>query len=246
MARTSVGSNDKLSRGAQQRVKQWLLSPELTEFLKSARETRRRASRVGPHITISREAGTNGDAVGRLVGRRMRWDVLGKELLEFMADRYGVTRGMLELVDESRANWVHDIFGQWIDSNVVSHEKYFVYLQRILWLAGIHGRVVLLGRGGQFTLPRQNGLAVRIVAPKSFRVASIARQEGVSVEEARRIMEKADAGRRDFVMHYFHRDGTDPQWYDLTINVERVGIRGAARLIVSAYRSLNAIPESHG
>lgn len=245
MARTTLEKNDKLSHAAQQRVKRWLLSSELTEFLTSARETRRRASQVGPHITISREAGTNGDTIGRLVGRRLGWDVLGKEVLEFMASRYGVTQGMLELVDESRANWVHDIFGQWIDPSVVSHERYFVYLQRILWLAGIHGRVVLLGRGAQFTLPRQNGLAVRIVAPKSLRVSAVARQEGVSVDEARRMVEKADAGRRDFVMHYFHRDGSDPQWYDLTINVERLGVRGAARLILAAYRRLHGPQPLH-
>ncbi|MFV2067855.1 MAG: AAA family ATPase [Pirellulales bacterium] len=146
---------------------------------------------------------------------------------------------MPEAVDETGANWVLDIFGNWFDPHVVSHERYLVHLERIVWLAAMHGRVVFMGRGTQFVLPRDHGLAVRIVAPLDHRVARVVEECRMSDEEARRWIESVDAGRRDFVHRRFQRDLEVPTECDLVINRERFGVDEAAEMIVDAYRTLN-------
>ena len=50
-------------------------------------------------------------------------------------------------------------------------------------------------------------------------------------------VEKTDAGRQEFVRHYFHRDIADPHQYDLMVNVERIGPQRTAQLIADALAS---------
>jgi cytidylate kinase len=143
---------------------------------------------------------------------------------------------MLELVDETTSNWAFDNFGVWFDRKIVSHEKYLVHLNRIVVAAARRGKVVIVGRGANFLLPRNEGLAVRIVAPERYRVEQVMRRHKLAETEARRFIAELDRGRREFVLRFFHHDITDPHLFDLVINTDRIGPQAAADAIVEAYR----------
>ncbi len=104
-----------------------------------------------------------------------------------------------------------------------------------------------MGRGAQYLLPREQTIAVRLVAPESYRLERVQQRQGFATRgEARRWVRSTDAGRRDFVHRHFHHDITDPHGQDLVINVERVGTVGAAGQIVFAVcraQGLTAPPE---
>ena len=196
-------------------------------------------SRTGPYIAISREAGTGGVAIAGLVAERLDWDMLDKQILDFMAECYGMPRCMLEFVDETRANWLHDVLSSWLDSQVVSHEKFVVYLERIMFLAGTYGRIVFVGRGAHCVLPRASGLAVRLVAPLDFRIARLMSTLGIPRKEAQRRVTQIDADRHDFYQRFFRHNADDPHAFDLTINVARMTQQAVATLIVDAFEQLD-------
>ncbi len=224
----------RILAAAERQMQAWALTHQIAERMLHGGQ--RVASRLNDFIAISREAGACGGQVAQLIGRRLGWQVLDKNLLDEMADRYRLPRPMLELVDETTANWVFDIFGTWFDRRIISHEKYLVHLSRVVVAAARQGNVIFVGRAAQFLLPRQHGLAVRIVAPEKYRAEQIMRRLGVSAAEARRFIAEVDRGRREFVAHFFHRDIADPHLYDLVINVQRIGLAGAAEQILDAYR----------
>ncbi len=192
--------------------------------------------RLGEYITISREAGAGGAEVAELLGKKLGWEVLDKKLVERVAQRYHLPKPMLERLDETASNWAVDAFGSWFDSQTVSHEKYVVRLGRVILAAARRGNVILVGRGAHLILPRDQGLAVRIIASLKHRVARIARQFGFGEAQARQYLAEIDRGRREFVMRYFHHDINDPQWFDLVLRVDRIGPEGAAELIAETYR----------
>lgn len=192
------------------------------------------AARASSFVTISREAGAGGGEVARLVGERLGWDVLDKNLLDRVASRFHVPRPMLDLVDETKSNWVYDVLGTWMDSKLVPHEKYAAYVTRVVQAVAKSGGCVFVGRGAQFLLPREKVLAVRIVAPEKCRIARIAQQRKLSAAEARRWMIESDRGRRDFVAEHFHHAIDSPHLYDLVLNTERLEIGGAVALILAA------------
>ena len=195
--------------------------------------------RLGEYITISREEGADAGEIAARVGQKLSWEVLDKKLLDCVAARYHLSRSMLELVDETSGNWAHDILGTWLDSKLIPHDKYVACLTRVIETAAQRGKVVFVGRGANFLLPRDRGLAVRLIAAEKYRVAQVMRERGLSEAEAKRRIAEVEQDRQGFAQRYFHHDLTDPHGYDLVISVSRIGPEVAADEIVEAWRRRN-------
>jgi cytidylate kinase len=227
---------EAVAEAAERQMKRWLLMQQIAQQNERECPPEKLAACLGPYIALSREAGCGGSRIARLVGQKLGWDVLDKELLDFMSQRYHLPRDVLEFVDETTANWLYDTFGSWLDRQTVSHEAYVEHLGQIVLLGARHGRVVLVGRGAQFFLPRDRGLAVRIVASEKFRVEQTMRDREMTRDGARHFVQERDEGRREFVRRYFHHDLADPHLYDLIVNRDQLGPEAAASLIVEAYQ----------
>jgi cytidylate kinase len=70
---------------------------------------------VGPYIVVSRETGAGGSQIARMVGQKLGWDVLDKEIVDYLASEYGTSRSLVELVDEKHVSWIENIFTSWIE-----------------------------------------------------------------------------------------------------------------------------------
>ncbi len=236
MTSSSSNPSTEMLTQAKRRMERWLLSRELLEHMENAQDVSRPA-RTGAYISISREAGAGGLMIARIVGEQLGWDVLDKELLEFMADRYNMPRDMLEIVDETRANWFYDVLGAFLDARIVSHDSFVYHLERITYLAALHGDVVLVGRGTQFVLPRASGIAARIIKPRPLRIRSMMARYRISQQAAADRVDELDKHRREFCRRHFHHDVENPAEYDLIINTARLSDQAAAELIVAAFRN---------
>ncbi|MCU0980996.1 MAG: cytidylate kinase-like family protein [Pirellulaceae bacterium] len=228
----------ELTAAAQRRLERWLLSPDLRDHMEHGKTSRKKKTATGPYIAISREAGSGGTEIALEVARRLGFDVLDKELLDFMAERYKLPRDMLDVVDETRANWFHDVLGVFFDSRLVSQDAYVAHLHRLVYLAALHGNVVFVGRAANFILPRQSGLSVRIIAPKPQRVEYVLQRRNLQQATAARLVDDLDGARTEFCRRHFHRDVRDPLEYDLVINTARLAVPAAAQLIVEAFASV--------
>lgn len=234
----------KIVAAAERRMHAWVLNQEVAAHSPQSYLVDPSHRRLGPYIAISREAGAGGSEIANLVGQKLGWEVLDKNLLDRVADQSRVSRPMLDLVDETAANWAHDILGTWLDRRLVPHEKYVVYLSRVVMAAARRGNVVLVGRGAQFMLPRGHGLAVRIVASEKYRVQHVMSQFHMTEGAARHFITQTDRGRGEFVGRFFRHDIADPHLYDMVINVDHIAPAVAADWIVSAYCQRMAAIES--
>jgi cytidylate kinase len=234
MKERTRAEQEAIAEAAERQMRRWLLMQTIEERLEHERAAEELADRLGPYIAISREAGAGGGQIARLVGEKLGWDVLDKELLDFMADRYRLPRDILEFVDEKTANWLHETFGNWLERQVVTQSELVDHLGKIVLLAARHGKIIFVGRGAQFFLPRENGLTVRIVASEKFRIEQTMRRRALSHDAARHWIEETDRGRRELVRRYFHHDVADPDLYDLVVSAEKFRPAGVANLIVEA------------
>ncbi len=226
----------KILAAAERQMRTWALTHEHEVAQSEAPGERPSlpASRRVRYITLSREAGAGGGEIAAMVGRKLGWEVLDKNLLDQVADRFRLSKPMLELVDETDSSWAYDVVGAFLDPKIVPHEKYLAHLSRVIRAAARRGNVVLVGRGAQFFLPRDSGLAVRIVASMKYRVARIVQLLGFDETKARQYIHEVDHGRKELVEKFFHRDITDPRLYDLVLYVDHLGPATAADLIVEA------------
>lgn len=228
----------KIVAAAERQMQAWSLAKELADRDVAMHGPHRPHAKLGPFITLSREAGSGAEEIAQKVAERLGWQVLDKNLLDQVAERYHLPKPMLELVDETTSNWVYDLLGAWVDRRIIPHEKYLVRLARVILQAARHGNVVFVGRGARFLLPRDAGLGVRIIADIKYRVRHAMADCGLSESDARHHLEQIDRGRREFARHFFHCDPDDVHQYDLVLRVDQLGPDLAAELIVAAHQRL--------
>jgi cytidylate kinase len=222
--KSPLHDDPRLRAAAERHMRSWAHKGENEAHIASSHPGHAgRKTRI--YLAISRQSGSGGSEVGQLVGKKLDWPVFDKNLLDRMAERFHESRRILDLVDETRSNWVYDVLGTWMDHKIVPHQKFVAQLRRvILATAAEYQHAVFVGRGAQFILPRREVIAVRIVAPESYRVERIMHERGLNAIEAKRFVLETDRERREFIRQYFHRDINDLSLYDQVINIEETGL----------------------
>lgn len=225
-----------VSQVAEQRMREWTLGLELQQ----RREKEYAASQLGeeirPYIAISRETGAGGGVLARRISEILGWDVLHREILDDMANRYQLPRDMLDFVDERTSNWLLEVFGKWISQRVVTQSEYIVHLGQIVLMAARASSAIFVGRGADSLLPFDRGVSVYLVAPMEMRVEHVRKKLACSDAAAREHIRSTDKGRRDFVQRHFNKDVRDGHHHDLVINRAGISIDGAAELVVNVCR----------
>src|SRR5207249_6480696 len=109
--------------------------------------------------------------------------------------------------------------------------------ERVIAEAAAHGRIVLVGRGAQAVLAqRPDALHVYVVAAKPWRMQLAVERLGVDPARAEQIVDETDRQRDQYVKTYYKRQRHDFVNYDLVVNSERLGLDGAAAVVVSEAR----------
>jgi cytidylate kinase len=97
---------------------------------------------------------------------------------------------------------------------------------------GRAGNAVIVGRGGAFILPADEGVHhFRIVAPRATRIRRLLESEG-SEDEVARTLDRVDRERLAFVRHLFGVDARDAGHYCLVVNTGCLSFESAADLLV--------------
>jgi cytidylate kinase len=225
-----------LSQVAERQMRGWALQLESQQSLSKKKAATPLEKVIHPYLAISRESGADGGRLARLVGEKLGWKVFDRELLDYMAEHFNLSRITLEFVDETVSSWFHEMFGTWLDQQMLSQAEYVSRLGRVVLLAAQYESTIFVGRGAQYILPRERGLLARIIAPLKQRIDRLMERRQCSRQEAERYADATDAGRTAFVHRYFHKDSADPHLYDLVINLERTSLEDAAELLAAECR----------
>ena len=222
-----------LSEVAERQMRKWALQREAQQREAEKRSARPLPRLIHPYLAISRETGADAGELAQAVAAKCGWKVFDRELLDYLVEHDQRSRLALEFVDERARSWFHEMFGKWLEKQLISQAEYVIRLRQVALLAAQHESTVFVGRGVQFMLPRANGISARIIAPKTNRVKRIMDKRHVGMREAEKFVDDTDRGRAQFVQQYFHCDVADPHLYDLVINLEHVPRDTAVDLIAS-------------
>jgi hypothetical protein len=190
----------------------------------------------GPCLLLSRERGSGGGGVARLVGERLGWHVFDREVLDEIAQLAHVRQQVVESVEDEPCSDREKAWRPELEPEDIGYEHYLRHLRQVVLTLGHHGDVVILGRGAQYLLPAQSALRVRIVAPLELRVRRLAERDHVPLLEAEAHVLKFDAGRSEFIRKCFQRDPNSPLDYDLIVNTGEIRPEAAAELVILALR----------
>jgi cytidylate kinase len=186
----------------------------------------------GLTIALSREAGARGGSIARRVGRKLGWQVVDQELLDYLMQDEAAFR---DLPDAARA-WADERLDELLRARVLRADPEVIPLARAVLRLGAQGEVVVVGRAAGYLLPPATTLHVRIVAPEEDRIAYLAQWMRLTAEEAAEEVRRRDRRRAEFLVQYLGCQPSDPYPYDLLLNSSRLGEEQCAELLAQAAR----------
>jgi len=189
-----------------------------------------------PVITISRQHGAGGDALGKSVAAELGFEFWDREVLHEMAEHAHVSERLFESLDEQPKNAIASIVRAISHSADPSYGDYMHELQRQIRTIAHHGHAVIMGRGAQLIVDPSQSLRIRIVAPLNQRIQTIAELRGISERDAAQEIQRIDGSHAAFLQQNWGRNIDDPEVYDMVINSKTLNFKSAVDAICVAYR----------
>lgn len=191
-------------------------------------------------ITISREFGSGGRTIGRMVADALNIPFYDKELVDQIALESGFAPKFVEEHGEhspGRSALSYAFAAQGVPGvmNGMSTADFLWNIQCsvILQLAD-KGPCVIVGRNADYILKdRPDTLHVYIHADMAYRADRIVRLYGESEKSPAARLQEKDKRRRVNYQHYTGREWGQAQNYDICLNSSTLGIEQCANIIVN-------------
>ena len=184
----------------------------------------------GPKIivTISREYGSGGRYVGKLLADKMRLPFYDKELISLTAKESGLSSAYITKNDEIMAS------SKYKDNN---DDRLFVAEVKVIKDLAKHS-CVIVGRCSDYILKdTKNTLKVFLYSDMDSKVKRAVKYYGISKEKAEKQIESINKKREKHYKYYTDRAWKNPNNYDLMLNVDLLGVEKCAELIENIIKS---------
>ena len=192
-------------------------------------------------ITIGRQFGSGGRAIGKMVAERLGIPFYDKELIKKIAQNSGLSHEILEDYDEKPTNrFLYSLsLGAYTYGNSFTgipempmSDKIFVIQSDTIKEIARQGSCVIIGRCAESILKdTENFLSVFIHADFDYRIQRVAEYDKISHDAAAELIRKTDKKRANYHNYYSDLKWGEATSYDLCIN-SQIGIENAAELII--------------
>lgn len=202
-------------------------------------------------ITISREVGSGGHTVGRILAEELNVRYCDKQLLESLERQFDLSADRIEALKGKKKNWLSDIIShlspmpsaqaldldpRYTDEFQLSVTTDDVFKAEVEILQGFArmGSCVIAGRSGFFVLKNHpNKLDVFITASLPYRLDRIMKKQNLSEERALTVIRSLDQARENYIQRYAGVSRYDVRNYDLALTADGHSEEELARIILS-------------
>jgi cytidylate kinase len=205
-------------------------------------------------ITISRELGSGGRTVGRLLAERLGVRYSDKELIKALREQFHLTTEAIEVLKGEKRDWLTSLLRkmapmpkaenvvEWDESFVkeyqpnISSDEIFEAEKQILRGIAEEGSCVIAGRSGFYVLKDfPNKIDIFITAARENRIKRVMAKQNLSEEEAEAAIDRVDQGRENYIKRYTGVSRYDTHNYDLVINMDNLPDENAAVDLILQY-----------
>jgi len=189
-------------------------------------------------ITISREVGSGGHTVGRILAEKLNTRYCDKELVKALEEKFNLTASGIEKLKGEKKNWLADFiqfiapipsaktlgvdpkYTQEFRLDITTDDIYKAEKEILEGMAA-EGSCVIAGRSGFHVFKdHPNRLNVFITAPVANRIQRVMKKQDLKEESASAIIESIDKARENYIQRYAGTSRYDARNYDLVINAD--------------------------
>lgn len=189
-------------------------------------------------ITIGREFGAEGHEIGKELAERIGFTLYDKDMLAIAAEKSGIDINVLAPADESyygHALSPYLTIGR-LDKSM--GDKLFQLQTDIIHDLAAKGSCIIVGRLADYILKdNPNCIKVFVYAPFEKRVEIIKNKHDISEAQAKKLVKKMDAARREYYTYYSDRKWDRKEGKDILLNRDAFGIDGCVDILEAMVRS---------
>lgn len=192
-------------------------------------------------ITISREFGSGGREIGKLLADSLNIDFYDKELLEIASRKSGICEELFVKHDENYTNsFLYSlVMGSYpvgsdgrINTELPLNQKIFLAQFDVIRQLAEKGPCVIVGRCADYVLRNQdNVINFFISGDMLHKKRRILERYDIEKNKAEDFIRKTDKRRANYYNYYTDRKWGEAKNYDLCINSSKTGIEGAVQLM---------------
>ncbi len=202
-------------------------------------------------ITIGRQYGSAGHAIGALIAEKLGYTFYDKQLVEIAAKNSNIADETVKHIDEkatssllySLASGSYSLRGMSgpLYYEMPLNDKLFLAQSEVIKNVAAKENSVIVGRCADYVLDdveNINLINVFIYADMDFRIKRVMDVFEINEKQAKEKVTKSDKQRKTYYSYYSNRDWGKMSNYDICINTSKFGIEGSADVIVNYIRSL--------
>ncbi len=187
-------------------------------------------------INIGRQFGSGGRLVAQAIGRKLDIPVYDNELISKAAEESGFSKHFFAKSDETRSLFsISSFFANarfGIADNYMSDNELFRIQSDVIRKIAEKGSAIFIGRCSDYILRDMHCLDVFITASDEVRIKRVAEREGITPEEAERLIRTKDRTRETYYNYFTFGNWGVASNYDFCIDSSLLGIEQTADLII--------------
>ena len=201
-------------------------------------------------ITINRELGSGGRTVGRKLAEKLGVEYFDKAVIKALEERYNLSAEQIEHLKGQETGW-WELFKRkmtFSDSEYelnrtnIETEDVFRAETQILQALAKDQSCVIAGRTAFYMFREHtNHLSVLIQASMLSRMARVAREQNMTKEQARLVIDKVDKMRENYVREFTGTSRYDTRNYQLVLSMDELTEDAAVDLILAYIRSCSQV-----
>ena len=192
-------------------------------------------------VTISREYGSGGRIIGKLLAEKLKVPFYDKEIIDLAVEQSGYSREIIEGAElKAKSSFAYSLasalsFNEGATGSALSvNDKLFLAQFQVIKEIGDTGAGVIVGRCADYVLSSYPHL-IRVFIRAEFdtRVQTVMQRHDLTENQARDLIIKTDKRRANYYNYYTGGKWAKIENYDLVLSTDKTGMDGAVKMIES-------------
>lgn len=183
-------------------------------------------------VTVAREYGSGGRYVAKLFAEKLSLKFYDKKLIEIISNETGLSA---EYIEENEQNIHGDLlsnFNTQYYNNLSNDDNLFIAESKAIEKIADNGSCVIVGRCANNILKeKENVINIFLYSDDEHKVKRATKYYGVDEKNALKVINKVNKNREKHYNYYTHEKWRDVANYDLSINVDKLGVEKTAEMI---------------
>ena len=181
-------------------------------------------------ITISREYGSGGRYIGRLVADKLGIKFYDKDLVNKLSEKTGLSTEYIE--DNEQKRNILDSLNNGYYYNLTNSDELFVEESDLIKELANNESCVIIGRCSDFILKdNKDVINIFVYSTMDNKINRAVERYGLNKKSAEKEIKKIDKLRSNHYKHYTGKTWGNSENYDLCINSDTFGVEKAADMI---------------